>query len=76
MSLKKPSSGTGGTTGARGPQGPTGPAGTTDYNNLINKPNIPTVEEMRVSSLPLTVEVRTSDPDSPSIGQIWLRSDL
>lgn len=37
-----------GSTGATGPQGPTGatgpqgPAGTTDYNNLINKPTIPT----------------------------------
>lgn len=28
--------------GSQGPAGPQGPAGTTDYNNLINKPTIPT----------------------------------
>lgn len=30
-----------GDTGPQGPQGPTGPAGTTDYNDLENKPSIP-----------------------------------
>ena len=31
-----------GDTGEQGPKGDTGPAGTTDYNNLLNKPTIPT----------------------------------
>lgn len=31
-----------GPAGPTGPQGPTGPAGTTDYNDLTNKPTIPT----------------------------------
>lgn len=30
-----------GSTGPTGPQGPAGPAGTTDYNELTNKPTIP-----------------------------------
>ncbi|WP_036687675.1 hypothetical protein [Paenibacillus tyrfis] len=25
---------------------------------------------------PLVVEVRTSDPDSPAMGRMWIRSDL
>ena len=35
-------SGERGPAGERGPQGETGPAGTTDYNDLENKPTIPT----------------------------------
>jgi hypothetical protein len=47
------------------------------YNDLTDQPIIPTIENVRsASSQALLVEVRTSDPTTPAVGQIWLRSDL
>jgi hypothetical protein len=47
------------------------------YNDLTDQPIIPTIEDARsASSQALLVEVRTSDPTTPAVGQIWLRSDL
>jgi len=43
----------------------------TDYNATKTK-----VTGLREETTELRVEVRTSDPASPKVGQIWLRSDL
>ena len=32
--------------------------------------------DARYAALPLTLENRTSDPVSPTVGQMWLRTDL
>jgi len=44
---------------------------TVDWTQLRNIPDI-----RNQSSAALTLEVRTSDPTSPAVGRIWLRSDL
>lgn len=49
--------------GPEGPQGPEGPPGTTDYNNLTNKPTIPSTAS-DVGALPDT----TTYAASPSVG--------
>jgi len=48
-----------GETGPQGPQGETGPAGTTDYNDLTNKPTIPSTAA-EVGALPDTTKYALS----------------
>jgi hypothetical protein len=49
-----------GLTGPQGPQGETGPAGTTDYNNLLNKPTIPSLDGYATESFVTSQDYQTS----------------
>lgn len=60
-----------GVQGPAGPQGPQGPAGTTDYNDLANKPTIPsTYTQVDAQQEPLMGSTETITPTQAAIALV------
>ncbi|MDC1446456.1 collagen-like protein [bacterium] len=56
-----------GDTGDTGPIGPVGPAGTTDYNELTNKPTIPSLDGLATQSWVVDQGFLTTDNDNQGL---------
>lgn len=62
--------------GARGPAGAQGPAGSGAGTLDTIDPPVASVDFADQQALSFRIENRTSDPGTPTTGQIWLRTDL